>query len=337
MLETFHHLRLEAVACALPEQTRRVADFADAFGANTTARFQKVVGIEAFPVAPEALHTADLAEAAARALMASGKFRAEAIDLILFVSQTPEAVAPATSALLQARLGLPERVFALDINQGCAGFLAGLLTAAQFVHPGGARKALILGGDTLSRHVNPADPTAAMLFGDAGFAAVIGLTSEQLQAPPWFIASATAGGKAIEIPFGSPFRMAGMDVFNFTVTRVPEQIQDVLRAAGRKPAQIDLLLLHQANAFIVRQIARLCGFSEEQTPCRMMQRGNTSSASLPLLLCDLTAEGLTGRKQVLLSAFGVGMTWLSALLDIDFAACLPPIFLPSPNGKTSTL
>ncbi len=320
MLEIFEGLRLKALACALPGRTVSVDGFAERFGAETVARFRQVVGVERFHVAGEGQRASDLAEAAARHLLAAGRLDAETVDVALFVTQTPDAIAPATASGLQGRLGLGTHVFALDLNQGCAGFLAGLLTAAHFLRSPTVRNVLLLGGDTLSHLVDPADHTAAMLFGDAGFAAVLGKGEGT-----WTVASACEASDAIAIPHGGRFRMAGTDVFNFTVTRVPEQILRVLAAT---PGEPDLLLLHQANAFIVRQIARMCRFPAERTPCRIARRGNTSCASLPLLLCDLAAEGIAGPRDAVLSAFGVGLTWLTARAEIDFGACLPPLILP---------
>ncbi len=323
MVERFTGLKLEAVACALPEKVVEVDSFKDRFGEETVTRFKQVVGVERFPVAGEGQRASDLAEAAVRHLVEQGRLDLSQVDVLLFATQTPDAIAPATSALLQARLGLSESVFTLDLNQGCAGFLAGVLTAAHFLTHPTVRKVLLLGGDTLSRHLDPADHTTAMLFGDAGFAAVLG----KGDATPWTFASATSSSLALQIPHQGPFMMAGTEVFNFTITRIPEQLQDILRQTGDTPETLDLLLLHQANAFIVRQVARMVGFAPEKVPCRLTQRGNTSAASLPLLLCDLATEGVTGTQRALLSAFGVGLTWITARMDIEMSACLPPIML----------
>ncbi|MEG1480077.1 MAG: ketoacyl-ACP synthase III [Kiritimatiellia bacterium] len=325
MLETFNGLQLEAMACALPNRTVEVASFAERFGEEAVERFRSVVGIHAFHIADSDQTASDLAEAAARALITAGRLDPTTVDLLLFVTQTPDSIAPATSALLQRRLGLREDIFALDLNLGCTGFLAGLLTAAHFLQNAAVHRVLLLGGDTLTRQVDPMDKTVAMLFGDAGFAAVIGKEGDAR----WTIASATAGSDVITIPHHPPFfHMDGTAVFNFTVTRVPEQIEQVLTATGDSPKTIDLLLLHQANAFIVRQIARMTGFSEAQTPEALARYGNTSCASLPLLLCDLSQAGMKGLCHSLLSAFGVGLSWITCQMDVDFSRCLPIVLIP---------
>lgn len=325
MVERFIGLTLKALACALPAQTRDLTEFEARFGKEKVERFREVVGIHRYHEAPPETKTSDLAVAAAENLFASGAIQREEIDALLFITQTPDAIAPATSALLQARLHLPERLLALDINQGCAGFLTGLLTAAHLLASPTIRNVLILGGDTLTRCVDQADPATAMLFGDAGFAAIFGRDS---QADTWHIANGVSSSEAITIPHGKPFAMSGTEVFNFTITKVPEQIQAVLQAANHSAENLDWLLLHQANAFIVRQVARMCRFPEEKVPCRIANRGNTSVASLPLLLCDLKAEGISGKQRVVLSAFGVGLTWVTVALTLDFDVCQPPLLLP---------
>ncbi len=325
MIETFHQLKIESIACALPEKVVELDSFIPQVGETVIKRLKQVVGVERFPVAGEGQRASDLAEAAAKHLMAQGRLDPSQIDVVLFVTQTPDAIAPATSALLQQRLGLPERVFALDINQGCAGFLAGLLTAAHFLAHPNVRKVLLLGGDTLSRLLDPEDYKTALMFGDAGFATVIG----RGEGAPWTFLSATASSPAIEIPHGGHFTMDGTAVFNFTISRVPEQLQALLAATGETVDCFDALYLHQANAFIVQQVARMVGFPQEKVPCRMTNRGNTSAASIPLLLCDLSAERAgqpsEGPRPALFSAFGVGLTWISARMEIDLANCLPPI------------
>lgn len=324
MINHFTGLSLKALACAVPQSVKEVTDYEAHFGKDKVDRFREIVGIQRFPIAPERVKASDLAVAAAEKLFNAQTILREEISAILFITQTPDATAPATSALLQARLHLSSTILALDINQGCAGFLVGMLTAAHLLASPSIQNVLVLGGDTLTRCVDQNDPATAMLFGDAGFAAVF---SRDVTAGAWHIASGISSSEAISIPHGHLFRMSGTEVFNFTITKVPEQILEVLHAAQLTPDSLDFLLLHQANAFIVRQVARMCHLPEAKVPCRIAQRGNTSVTSLPLLLCDLKAEGILGKKQVILSAFGVGLTWISAALTIDFDAFYPPILL----------
>lgn len=303
MTQTFRGLRLKALGVALPTGRLTVEDFAARYGTEKVARLQKAIGLGAIHVAAPGETASALAQRAAEGMDLG------AVDALLFVSQTPDAVAPATAALLQRRLGLGGHVLALDINHGCAGFVAALQLAAHLLLHPAVRDVLILGGDTLSRHVDPADHATATLFSDAGFAALVGKGDDD----EWAFANATEGSEAIAIPHGAPFRMDGTAVFNFTISKVPEQIQSLLTPA------VDALLLHQANAFIVRQVARLCGFGPDRAPCDFTEHGNASSASLPLLLCDLaTRHGWRGRRQAILAGYGVGLAWHSLRMPVDF-------------------
>lgn len=328
MVQTFHGLTIRALACALPQQRTTIDTFQAHFPQDKIARFREVVGIEALHVAPAGMTTSDLAVAAAEALFQKHPIRREEIDALLFISQTPDAIAPATSATLQARLGLPTHILALDINQGCAGFLIGLQTAANLLASPHLKNVLILGGDILTRHVDLTDPATAMLFGDAAFATVVSRTEAPTK---WHLAAALESSTAITIPHGKPFAMAGTEVFNFSITKVPEQILQVMKAATYSAETLDYLLLHQANAFILRQIARMCRLPEAKVPCRIAQRGNTSVASLPLLLCDLYAEGVRGEKRVLFTAFGVGLTWATLALTFNFNVCQAPLLVTVPT------
>ena len=292
----FHGVRLEGVAVALPGGALDEADFTARYGADRVARLRKAIGLGRILVAAPGETASSLARRAAQALPSLA-----GVDALLFVSQTPDAIAPATSAKLAGALGLGEGALALDVNQGCAGFTVALRLAAHLLLHPAMRKVLIMGGDTLSRHVDRADHATATLFSDAGFAALVGKGGNAI----WRFATATEGSDAIAIPHGATFRMDGLD-----------------------PA-VDCLLLHQANAFIVRQVARLCGFGPDRAPCDFPDFGNASSASLPLLLCDLAANhGWHGRREAILSGFGVGLTWCSVRLPIDFDI---PLHLLSPT------
>ena len=305
MNQTFHGLRLEALACVAPEGRLTLEDYAARFGEAIAERYHKVVGVGQVRRAAPGTSAADLARAAAERL--PGDLRAE-VDAFLCVTQTPRFDAPPESCLLQRELGLGEHVIALDINQGCAGFMAALQAAAHFLLHPAVRRVLICGGDVLSGRIDETDHATAFMFSDVGFAALVGRGGDT-----WAFANGTAGSKAITLPRGGAFRMDGADVFSFTVSKVPEQILSL-----RTP-EVDCLLLHQSNAFIMKQIGRLCGFAPEQVPTDIADFGNASSASLPLLLCDLAQNrGWRGKRTAILSGYGCGLTWVSARMPIDF-------------------
>lgn len=305
MNQTFHGLRLEAVSCVVPDYRTTLEDYAARFGKDIAERYSKVVGIQQTFHAKPGTKVTDLVRMAADPLLE--EHRAE-IDVLLHVTQTPHLDAPPESCLLQRYLGLGEHVIALDINQGCAGFMVALQTAAHFLLHPSVRHVLICGGDVLSNRVDENDHATAFMFSDVGFAALVGRGDDD-----WAFANGTAGSEAISLPHDGTFKMDGTDVFNFTVSKVPEQILSL-----RTP-EVDCLLLHQANAFIMRQIGRLCGFAPEQVPMNIADYGNASSASIPLLLCDLAKNhGWRGKRTAILSGYGCGLTWVSARIPLDF-------------------
>ena len=305
MNQTFRGLRLVAVACAVPAGRLTLGDYAARFGQDIAARYEKVVGVrQVFRAAPGTA-AADLARAAAGALLGGDR---AGVDALLCVTQTPRLDAPPDSCLLQRELGLGEHVLALDLNQGCAGFMVALQAAAHLLLHPAVRRVLVCGGDVLSDRVDENDHATAFMFSDVGFAALVGRGAGE-----WAFANGTAGSKAIALPRGGSFKMDGTEVFNFTISKVPEQILSL-----RTP-EVDCLLLHQSNAFILRQIGRLCGFAPEQVPMNIADCGNASSASIPLLLCDLAKNrGWRGRRTAILSGYGCGLTWVSARMPLDF-------------------
>jgi 3-oxoacyl-[acyl-carrier-protein] synthase-3 len=279
-----------------------------------------MVGIEQQHLAPANQKASDFALAAAQHLFdARPDIERTSIDAILFLSQTPDALAPITASRLQQALQLPESTLALDINQGCTGFVAGLLLAGNLLQNPTFRNILILGGDTLSHHLHPDDTATSMLFSDGGFAAIIGRGEET-----WTFETLNLPSNAITLPHNGTLQMMGSEVFNFTLLRVAEQLQTL-----PKP---DVYLLGQTNAFALRQIARTLHCDDATLPCRIAKRGNTSGASLPTLMCDLAAEGETEQKTVILSAFGVGLTAMSVHMPLDFQAIVPLAFY-SPEGS----
>lgn len=320
MRELLTGCTIRAVTSVLPSTQRPITDFIPRCGKDYVERFQSIVGVEKLHLADSKQKASDFALAAAQKLFRERPdIDLKTIDALLFLSQTPDALAPMTASRLQATLNLPDSILALDINQGCTGFVAGLLLAANLLQNSTFRNVLILGGDTLSHHIANDDATTAMLFSDGGFAAVVGKGGDC----PWIFETVNDPSDAIKLPYGEALQMVSSDVFNFTLMRVAEQLQ-----ALPKPA---FYLLGQTNAFVLRQLARVCQCDEQTMPCRIAQRGNTSGASLPTLLCDLAAEGVTGTHDVIFTAFGVGLTAMSVYLTFDFDS-ICPLGLLSPTG-----
>lgn len=314
---------IAGVTACLPERRETVADLAARFGAETAERIAKATGIEARHLVPPHQCTSDLAEAAARALLDGLGWDAAGIDLLVNVSQTHDHILPADAFLLHRRLGLGKQAAVLDLGLGCSGYVYGLWTAAALLRACNGRRALLVAGDTTSRVLDPNDRSVAPLFGDA--ASATALVADP-GAPPMAFAlgSDGAGAPYLAVPGGGLRRpgvsahlfMDGTQVFAFTLREVPGNVRAALDLAGWDIGGLDHLVLHQANAQMVRHLAQKLGAAPEQTVLALAGHGNTSSASIPLALAAALPEALAaGRRRLLLSGFGVGWSWASAAVQ----------------------
>ena len=318
---TVENVAIAGMACAVPANCRGNSDFAKRFGLEQMAKFEKMVGVRERRFAADGDTTADLAYAAAVRLKETGCWSEQDVDAVLFVTQTPNHVLPSTACELQVRLGIKRDVVAYDINLGCSGFVYGVLSSASLLQMQGVHKVLLLGGDTISKLTAEDDAASAPLFGDAGFATVLSRSDAAIPIHYSFMSDG-AGARAILAEHGGRLAMDGMDVFNFTINEVPDLINEQMSQCGVSADQVDYLVLHQANKFVLKQVALATGFSMKKVPVSMDRFGNTSSASIPITLCDIKmANPDVGVKKVVMSGFGVGLSWGTLLMDFDFDTC----------------
>ena len=335
------NVALRGVVCAVPERVVANDAFFTRFGEESVRDVVKMIGVETRHWVAEGGTTSDLCLAAARRLLERLDWAAASIDALIFVSQTPDQRLPATACVLQGELGLSTRCLAFDVGLGCSGYVYGLWLASAMISAG-CRRVLLLAGDTSSRMVDPADRGTALLFGDAGSASAIEF-SPGAPAIHFVLGSDGAGAANLMVQAGG-FRppapdarrpegrspehlfMDGGEVFAFTLRAVPALVADTLADAGRTAEEVDLYLLHQANRFMLRHLAKKIGAPNERVPINIDQYGNTSSASIPLLLTTSVAERVTGAPaRVLMAGFGVGYSWGSALIDLAALACAETI------------
>jgi 3-oxoacyl-[acyl-carrier-protein] synthase-3 len=238
-------------------------------------------------------------------------------------------------------LGLPDRCIAFDVGMGCSGYVYGLWMASQFVAAGTCKRFLLLAGDTPTQAISSEDKSVAMLFGDAGSATALEFDAA---APDMAFVLGTdgTGAQNLVIPAGgfrqrphpshhervacddgsrrSPLelQMDGLAIFNFTLKRVPALVRDTLAQAGWETADADAYLFHQANGFILGKIAKKLGLDPERVPLNIDRYGNTSMASVPLLLVDDVADRVQSPEgaRVLMAGFGVGYSWAGAALTL---------------------
>jgi 3-oxoacyl-[acyl-carrier-protein] synthase-3 len=263
-------------------------------------------------------------QAARRAMEAAGKSAAD-IDLIVVATTTPDKIFPSTACLLQGRLGI-HGCAAFDIQAVCTGFVYALGVADRFIRTGGARCALVIGAETLSRIVDWTDRATCVLFGDGAGAVVLeasdepGILSSHLHADGEFeqLLHVPGGISLNDSPLSgdaSYIQMKGNEVFRMAVNTLGRIVDETLEANGLDKADIDWLVPHQANIRIINATAKKLSMPMEQVVVTVDRHGNTSAASVPLALDTAVRDGRIKRGEtVLLEAFGGGFTWGSVLL-----------------------
>lgn len=269
-------------------------------------------GIHQRYLAAEGQGSVDMAtRAAERALLAAG-LKASDIDLIIVATTTPDQIFPSTACLVQARLG-NQGAAAFDVQAVCTGFIYALATADQFLRNGSAKKALVIGVETMSRIVDWQDRSTCILFGDGAGAVILsagdspGILSTHLHADGRY-------AELLQVPEAeSHLQMQGNAVFRMAVRTLGEIVQETLLANGLQGSDIDWLVPHQANIRIIQATAEKLGLPMDRVVVTVGEHGNVSAASVPLAL-DSAAQRFRPGQLLLLEAFGGGFTWGSALL-----------------------
>jgi 3-oxoacyl-[acyl-carrier-protein] synthase-3 len=278
-------------------------------------------GIERRHVAAEGETTVDLAEHAARRALEAAGVAPSDVDFIAFGTTTPDRIFPNCGTLLQQRLGCRGGA-SFSVETACAGFMYALSIADKFVRCGDAKRALVVGAETLSRITDWSDRTTAVLFADGAGAVLLeasdkpGLLSTHLHSDGTYKDMLYCSGGLSAAPGVKPvIRMEGHDVFKFAVTKLSGAVEETLAANGIESAALDWLVPHQANLRIIQAMARKLDLPMERVIVTVQDHGNTSAASVPLALDVAVRDGRIQRGQLLLlEAFGGGFTWGSALV-----------------------
>ncbi len=269
--------------------------------------------------------TSSMASAAAILALEDSKIPAEDIDLIIVATFTPDSSMPSVACQVQGSIGAVHAV-CFDLNAACSGFLFALTTAHAYISAGIYKNALIIGAESLSRAVDWTDRATCVLFGDGAGAAVLSKDSVGL------IGSllGSDGGKGDVLTYfnqmtknlfdkearkNTYMQMDGQEVFKFAVRKVPENISALLQQHHVNIDKIDYFILHQANKRIIQSVAKRLNVEENKFPINLTYCGNTSAASIPILLDDFNRSGhLKRNDRIILSGFGGGLTWGSCLL-----------------------
>lgn len=329
---------IAGVATHLPERVVTNDELALAFTDWSAEKILSKTGIRERRIAAEGETAGDLAFRAAEKLFAAGGIAPEDVDFIILCTQAPDHVLPTTACLLQDRLGCRRNIGALDINLGCSGFVYGLSLASSLIAAGSATKVLLLTADTYSKYINSRDKSVRTLFGDGAAATLVVASGEGGgRIGPFVYGTDGRGGRDLIVEAGG-FRlprcsttavesddgfgnirsredlfMNGAAVMSFTLREVPRTYRELLERSGLQESDVDFVLLHQANKFMLDSLQRKLGVDDNRMPRRYEDIGNTVSSTIPFVLADLlTAGELSPGKRVVMIGFGVGLSWAGA-------------------------
>jgi 3-oxoacyl-[acyl-carrier-protein] synthase-3 len=338
---------ISAIASWLPTDSLEMSALASEYGVQEVNNIIKTTGIKRSRIATASDTASDMCFRAAVHLMEKEHIDKSQIDGLVFVSQTADYILPSTSVCLQDRLGLGKETVCLDIHYGCSGYIYGLFQAALWISSGACRNVLVLAGDTTSKLIHSKDKSLRMVFGDCGTATLLTHGDHPMGIT---IHSDGSGFNRLIVPAGG-FRtpasektselhydkdkngrtandifMDGMSIFNFVIVNVPKDINELLDLMNWQKDEVGLYTLHQANEFMVNYIRKKLNVSQEKVPVNVENYGNTGPASIPLLFSDMmSSTSAFDLKKVIMSGFGVGLSWGSIACNMSETRFYSPI------------
>ncbi|HEX6507647.1 MAG TPA: beta-ketoacyl-ACP synthase III [Chloroflexota bacterium] len=303
-------------------ELEKIVDTSDEWIASRT-------GIRQRHIASPDESTSSMGIASARRAIDCAGLTAQEIDLVIVGTATPDYQFPATACLIQEALGVSGGAF--DLEAGCTSFMYGLSVASAYVASGMHRNVLVVGSEALSRILDWNDRATCVLFGDGAGAVVVSASTHANFEPQFVLGSDGSGAQALCLPAGGSrmpareetvrnglhfVRMAGPEVFRFATRVVAEATQQVLAKVGLTAQEIDLFIPHQANTRIIDSAVRRLGIPEDRVFINIDRYGNTSSASIPIALCEAYDQGrLHPGDTVVMVGFGAGLTWAAGAVQ----------------------
>jgi len=340
----FNNIKISGIACAVPKNIVSVEGYKDLFGEEEVNKFISMTGVTESRRTSKYQTASDLGYAAADVLLNTKNINRSEIGAVVFGSHSPDYRRPATALILHKRLKLSTEVAAFDISLGCSSLVYGIQVVASMMNNSDIKKALLIVGDTASKSVYPTDRSSVMIFGEAG-AAVL-LERENVNNPIIALMRSDGSGyRYMIIPAGG-YRnldanhnvvlckdgnertlhnsfMQGTSVFTFTISDVPKIIRDFWNLTGTTVDDYDCYAFHQANLYILKQIAKKLKIPMEKMPLTLGKYGNTSGTSAVLSICDVYGN-ISGHKlKTLICGFGIGLSWGVVSVEINTDNVLP--------------
>ncbi len=330
----YHGVGITAMSACVPQHVYSNKDLGYLIPEEEIEKTINSIGIAERRIADDDVCASDLCYKAAVKLMEDNNIAPESIDVLLFMSQTSDYRIPATSTILQHRLGLSKSTCCLDLTLGCSGYVFALSTAFAYASMEGVNRVLLLDGETFSKIVNKRDKVDWPLYGDGGTATLV--EKGDFADSVFTLYTDGSGEDAVKIPYGGmrhrstadalvekeqeegnirnglEVYMDGMDVFNFALRVVPKSIKEIVKIQELTLDDIDWLVFHQSNKFMTDFFVKKLKFDVNKVPYCIQKYGNTSSASIPLTIVSELQAKLEAGQRVVMCGFGAGLSWGTA-------------------------
>lgn len=329
-----------AIASHLPEKVLTNEQLASEFGDWDADKIYEKTGIRERRIAAPDECASDLGVAAAHKLFARGACSPSDVDFLLFCTQSPDHFLPATACLVQQRLGLPTSSGAIDVNQGCSGFVYGLSLAKGLIESGSAENVLLITADTYTKFINERDRSVRTIFSDGAAATLVRAVDSAADAIGPFVFGTdgrgacnlivSAGGRRRPIGEGTGVEkqdtsgnwrseenlyMNGAEIFNFTLLTVPKAVNQLLERAAMPMEAVDHFVFHQANKFMLDRLRAKLKLPEEKFWVDVETVGNTVSSTIPIALeSGLERGAMRPGQTAMLVGFGVGYSWAGTMV-----------------------
>lgn len=351
MICRFKNVAISAISTYLPPDVLEMDTLSELFGIDKVKVIRNATGVDRVHVAAPDQTASDECFEAAQLLFEKEGLDRESVNGLVFVSQTFDYIAPATSVILQDRLQLSQETVCFDVSYGCSGYINGVYLAASMIASGSCDKVLLLAGDTTTKMINERDRSHRMVFGDCGSATLL----ERTEGKEMCVHLCTNGAehKSVIVPAGG-FRMPstaataeehtdsdgnirsldnlymdGLAVFNFIVKDGSKSIRTLLDYVGWTIEDVDFFALHQATKFTFNHLKKKLKIKTDNAPLNLGNYGNTGPTSVPLVITD-TRHNESGYdtskyKRVVMSAYGIGLSWGSIACDLSDTRIYRPI------------
>jgi 3-oxoacyl-[acyl-carrier-protein] synthase-3 len=327
---------IKDIAYYLPERVVTNEELVNEFPEWSVDKIAEKVGVSERRIAASNETATDLAIKAAEVLFAKQTIIREAIDFVLFCTQSPDYKLPSSACIIQDRLGLSTKCGAFDFNLGCSGYEYGLAVAKGLIMAGIANNVLLLTGETYNKYIHPKDKGNRTIFGDGASATVVS-TDGFAEIGEFSLGTDGSGAKNLivmtsgarisdrlnDVSFdegGNPVSsdhlfMDGQEIFMFTLMKVPKMVKDVLSKNGLQKEDVNLFVFHQANKYMLEHLRKKLKIDEDLFFVNLANIGNTVSSTIPIALCDARKQNMLSGT-VLIAGFGVGLSWGATILRI---------------------